>query len=241
MIYLVQTQTGANMKRDIIVSPLNKTQKLIISTDCSGSCGELQLDTIKVSYELMAYYTARVPFMEVMSVKATPVAYTVSNFIKTGYDAIHLGINKVLNELNLSHLPNITSTETNFKMVQSAMGISVIGTMEGKINDNASNLSFACIGSPLVGDEVIGNSNKMIKLSTFTELVNDKKAIKLLPTGSKGIGYKLKKVFNIDALSSDVDLNKSAGPSTCILLGYNKEDENYFRNKLKEQFHSITI
>ena len=227
------------MNRDIIVIPMSNGQKTVIATDCTGACGQKALDVVSVSTELLAYYTARVAFMEVLSVRATPVAYTVSNFFKDGYEDIHLGIGKLLCELNISELKNITSTETNFDMIQSAVGISVFGTMQSDIDDNADGLCFACIGSPLVGNEVVLNPDRILQMNTFLNLIIDDKAKKLLPVGSKGIVYKLKKVFGVDAIAADVDLLKSAGPSTCLLIGYHSKDEAYFANKLKDQFHPI--
>lgn len=229
------------MHRDILVIPITGKQKTIIAMDCSGACGQRDLDVVDVSIELLAYYTARVAFMEIMSVRATPIAYTVSNFLKDGYADIHRGIGRLLTELKLPRITHITSTETNFDMVQSAMGISVIGRLTGDIDDDAKHLSFACAGSPLVGHEVIQKADKILPMNAFVDLVEDDRAVQLLPVGSKGIAYKLDQVYQKKAVASDVDLQKSAGPATCLLIGYRPEDQAYFTDKLKGIFHPIEI
>ena len=227
------------MNRDLIVIPSAETQKIIIATDCSGACGPKDLDVVAVPTVLTSYYTARVAFMEIMSVRATPIAYTISNFIKGGYDDIHSGIRQLTDELNLHPLANITSSETNFDMLQSAVGISVIGTMRGEIDDNAEGLSLAIVGLPLVGDEMLQNLDDVLQMNTFTHLLCDIRVQKLLPVGSKGIANKIKKVFGIDTTSTEIDLKKSAGPSSCLVIGYSKNDENYFADKLGTLFHPI--
>jgi hypothetical protein len=227
------------MKRDILITPLGEDIKLITATDCSGAVGENRLDIVNVPNEILAYFTARVAFMEVMSVDAKPVFYTVSNFINDGYEHIHKGIKALLNELDIKDIQHITSSETNFEMVQSALGISVSGILNKEISDCTDSLSFACVGWPLVGNEVVENPEKILSASMFARLANDEKAVQILPVGSKGIAYKLKEVFDITAQSSKVDLYKSAGPSTCVILGYNDMDENYFIKLLGELFHPI--
>ncbi|MBT3320335.1 MAG: ATPase, partial [Clostridia bacterium] len=168
------------MSRDLIVIPSEQNQKIIIATDCSGACGPKKLDVVVVPTVLTSYYTARVAFMEIMSVRATPIAYTVSNFVKGGYDDIHDGVAKLTGELKLPNLANITSSETNFEMLQSAVGISVVGTMMGEIDDNAEGLFLAVVGLPLVGDEMLQNLDSVLQMDTFTGLLSDTKVQKLL-------------------------------------------------------------
>ncbi len=227
------------MNRDIIVLPGEDEYSTVITTDCSGACGQKKLDVVNVSTQILAYYTARVAFMEILSVRAQPTAYTIANFVKDGYGEIMQGIVKLLKELRLDDLPFIASTETNFDMLQSAVAVSIVGKLKGNIDDQADGLCFACVGSPLVGSEVVESTDKMLSIDMFLSLVDDPKALQLAPVGSKGIANKLNRVFGKTAVSCDVDLNKSAGPSTCIILGYNKKDEEYFASKLQNQFYPI--
>ena len=227
------------MNRDILVTQLENNKCLVTSVDCSGGVGSLDMDIVKASPETVAYYTARVAFMEVMSAKARPIAYTISNFTNYGYDEIHNGINQLLDELGIKNIEHITSSETNFSMVQSALGITVIGIAEKQIESDIDGLSFACIGSPLVGNEVMEYADKVIPAKIFASLAHDNNAKQLVPTGSKGVACKLKSVFDVDAVSSDIDLSKSTGPSTCVILGYESADTDYFKSMLKDLFHPI--
>ena len=228
------------MSRDLIVLPDKSGQYTVIATDCTGACGQKEHDAINVSYKTLAYYTARVAFLELLCVHARPTAYTLSSFMKNGYDAVISGISALLKELTLDDLPFIASTETNFDMIQSALAVSVIGTLDRPIDDTTDGLSFASIGTPMVGNEVIEHADRIIQMDAFLSLVNDTKALRLASVGSKGIAYKLKQVFGVTAVSCALDLQKSAGPATCVILGYNKKDEAHFISKLQNQFYPIS-
>jgi hypothetical protein len=227
------------MKRDLIILPITNNKTMVIATDCSGACGEMPNDIISVSPEVTAYYTARVAFMEVMSVGATPIAYTFSNFIKDKYDAVQRGILKLIDELGLDKLDNIGSTETNFEMVQSAVGITVIGTIDKYEEKKHTNHSYACIGYPLIGDEVVNNPDKILSMKDFLELVNDKKVDVILPIGSKGIKWEMKSIFGKTILNSEVDIDKSAGPSTCVVIGFKGIHKEYLKKKFGKLFNFI--
>lgn len=227
------------MKRDLIVIPVADNKTMVIATDCSGACGEMPNDVVNVSVEVATYYTARVAFMEVMSVGATPVAYTFSNFMKDKFDAVQRGITKLLDELGIDNLENIASTETNFQMVQSAVGISVIGMIDKYEECIYDGLSYACVGYPLVGDDVVNNPHKILSMKDFMELVHDEKVEAVLPIGSKGIKWEIKSIFDTDAKGSNVDINKSAGPSTCVVIAYKGIHQKYLQNKFSDLFNII--
>lgn len=227
------------MKRDLIVIPVAKNKTMVIATDCSGGCGEMPNDVVNVSVEVATYYTARVAFMEVMSIGATPIAYTFSNFMKDKFDAVQRGITKLLDELGIDNLKSIASTETNFQMVQSAVGISVIGMIDRYEENSYDGLSYACVGYPLVGDDVINNPEKILSMKDFMEQVNDKKIDVILPIGSKGIKWEMKSVFGVDVQSSKIDIKKSAGPSTCVVIGFKSINKEYLENKFGDLFNFI--
>ena len=229
------------MNRDLVVKKISDNNFLVIATDCSGACGNKELDYVNVTTETLAYFAARVAFMEVLSVGATPLAYTVSNLIKDGYDDLHKGINKLLDELQLENIENITSTETNFDMLQSAIGITVIGQLSKQINDNIKGLEYACIGHPLVGDEVVNMQEDMLGMKDFISIIEDDQIPLVLPIGSKGIKRKMQITLNVTPSSTEVDINKSAGPSTCVVIGFKKNRRDELAEKFGKLFSPISI
>jgi hypothetical protein len=229
------------MKRDLIIQSISKNKTMVIATDCSGACGEMDNDIVNVPVEVATYYTARVAFMEVMSIGAMPIAYTFSNFMEDKFDAVQRGIKKFLDELGINNLKNIGSTETNFKMVQSAIGITVIGMIDKYEDQSYEDLSYACIGYPLVGNEVLNNPENILSMQGFLDLLNDEKVMSILPVGSKGVKWEMKYVFGVDVQSSKIDVEKSAGPSTCVVISFKSIYKEYLENKFGDLFNFIKI
>ena len=143
------------------------------------------------------------------------------------WDLLLAGIEKGLEELGLKGAVSVTgSTESNFTMLQSALGMIVLGKRESTYVDEVSfeNRKVAVIGSPLVGNEVLEQENDVIPLSLFQELCELEDVV-IVPVGSKGILYELKNMLDDpsivgDRLICDVDVSKTAGPATCVLIAF---------------------
>lgn len=206
--------------RDYITIPIGGLKELIVTTDCSGSIGENVYDDIKVSYDITSYFSARVGLMELLCAKAEPIAYTVSNLTGCDYHSIHTGVNKALNDLGINQLNSISSSETNFKMVQSGFGITFIGVRDKQTTAPIEDCKYAVVGFPLVGKEVSMFPNKILSLQTFNDLLKDSRIINVLPIGSKGIKVEVADNFNVDVFSDNIELRKSSGPSTCVVIKY---------------------
>src|SRR5690625_7470259 len=82
------------------------------------------------------------------------------------------GINLELAEVNLKNIPITGSTETNFALNQSALGLVVLGKkkiqMEKKFNPEIAKL--AVIGKPLVGQELLDDKLSVAPLSLYKKL-----------------------------------------------------------------------
>ncbi len=172
--------------------------------------------------------------MENMSQNTKLKALVFTNFCgdEFHYKLVN-GINKVLEELEIN-IPYISSSETNFTMIESAFSVTVIG--EKLDNERPKYKNYAVVGFPLVGNEIIDNPNQVITLKEFIQLVNNFNISKVVCVGSKGINEKLKRIFNKSFTSDKIDLYKSSGPSTCVLIEYNK-----YEQLPKNLLHKITI
>ena len=97
------------------------------------------------------------------------------------------------------------------------------------------------IGLPLIGNEVISQSDQVVPLSVFKKICN-LQDVNVWPVGSKGILSELKRVgsdVRVDPLSSDIDLLKSGGPSTSFLAFYHHEKEEEIKRVAGKYFHKI--
>src|SRR3954452_5049017 len=114
--------------RDIVRIPFNGEDSLIIACDNSGAIGMQEQDLVHVPYETVAYYSFRVAVMECIAAGGEPIAVVLHNFCENEpWDELVNGIEKGLRELKLSDVRITGSTESNFSLLQSALGLVVIG------------------------------------------------------------------------------------------------------------------
>jgi hypothetical protein len=235
--------------RDIVTIPFNDVDSLIIACDNSGAIGIKELDHVHVPYETVAYYAFRVAAMECIAAGGEPISVVLHNFCgNEPWDELVSGIEKGLRELKLSDIRITGSTESNFSLLQSALGLVVLGK---KATAQSTDYAFskysklAVVGLPLVGNEVIEQKDDVVPLSIFQEVSMIQNAL-VWPVGSKGILYELNQMFPNDKLSQEmvvtsVDILKSAGPSTCFLAVVQPAQEEILKKITESFFHSLEI
>ncbi|MEH7178361.1 ATP-binding protein [Neobacillus vireti] len=235
--------------RDVITIPLHGEESLIIATDNSGSIGRKEQDQVKVSYETVAYYSFRVAVMECIAAGGKPFSVVLHNFC--GNDAwgeLVKGIKKGLKELNLQDVPITGSTESNFHLQQSAIGVVVLGKKQA---DKETELHYsprfklAVIGSPLVGNEVVDFGDQVAPLSIFWE-VSSLRQVNIWPVGSKGILNELNQMFRTlsfakDDIGINLDVLKSSGPSTCFIVVFEQDQEEEIKSLAAGYFHPLSV
>ncbi|MFP7296535.1 ATP-binding protein [Neobacillus niacini] len=235
--------------RDIISIPLNNEESLIIASDNSGGIGMKKEDYVHVSYETAAYFSFRVAAMECISAGGEPVSVVLHNFCgDDSWSELVNGVQKGLEELSLENVPITGSTESNFDLHQSAIGLVVLGKrhISKRFDKNFSNeLSFAIIGRPLVGDEVIKHTGQVVPLSIFQKIAQLEE-IMVWPVGSKGILYELNqmftnKEFTKEMLLTNLDVLKSSGPATCFIIAFNQNQEQPIKKIAAAFYHSIIV
>jgi hypothetical protein len=225
--------------RDALFLPLNEEEELVITVDNVGAIGQKERDDVFASYEEVAYFSLRVAMMEMLSVGAVPFSAAIANF--NGENAWLLyerGLKRVCGELGIKDVRLVGSSETNFSLLQSAVGFTLIGKVraaEKRIGRTPKDAGIAVIGYPRVGPEVLEHPNDILPLPLFRKLLEEEGVYELIPVGSKGIRHELAVLGQVNGRQlSDgehlLDLDKSAGPSTCILISYNKERESVLRD-----------
>jgi hypothetical protein len=206
-------------------------------------------DYVQISYETVAYYSFRVAAMECIAAGAVPFSVVLHNFCGDhSWSELVNGIQKGLGELNLVDVPITGSTESNFHLQQSALGLVVLGkrSLSEKSEKIFSNdLKFAVIGSPLVGNEVIDQADKVVPLSIFGD-VSKLEEIMVWPVGSKGILYEFNqmftnKEFTKEMLGTNLEVLKSSGPATCFIIAFNQNQEKTLQKIAAGYYHSITV
>lgn len=209
------------MRRDVLEVKTGG-ETLILAADNSGAIGRKEHDRVTVSYETLGYFSFRTAVMECMAAGGSPAAVILQNFCgDEAWASLEAGIARGQRELGMD-LPHTGSSETNMEMVQSALGILIVGRKEKDLPLNTVE-RIAVIGKPLSGEEVLQNPELMAPLALFKELCGMQDMV-LLPVGSKGIGYEWGRLTGDKALpvpvQDAVDTLASAGPSTCFLAAY---------------------
>lgn len=235
--------------RNVITVPFQGNELLIIASDNSGAIGMKAQDHVQVPYETVGYYSFRVAVMECIAAGGEPVSVIIQNFCgNDSWSGLVSGVQKGLAELDMNEVSITGSTESNFHLMQSAVGLSVLGR---KLVDKktelpfSDQLHFAVIGMPMVGNEVIEQHDMVSPLAIFHE-VSKLEEVMIWPVGSKGILYELNqmfsnKTFTQNMVKTNVDVLKSSGPATCFIAVYHPEQESKIKQLTSGYFHSIKI
>ncbi|WP_377887738.1 ATP-binding protein [Alkalihalobacillus sp. R86527] len=222
---------------------------LVITSDNSGGIGNKEQDVVHVAYETVSYYAFRVAIMECLSLGATPVSVIVNNFCgdREWTDLVR-GVERGMRELGHADMTITGSSETNIPLVQSAVGIVVIGKKRTRMLPTiqvSDELRFAVIGKPLVGEEVITLQKDVAPLPCFQWMYEQEKVAGVIPVGSKGILYEVNQLLSseiqADRVQVELDVHKSAGPSTCFIVAYEKEIHEKVRSKAGAYFYPMIV
>ncbi len=223
---------------------------LVITSDNSGGIGEKEHDIVNVPYDVLSYFAFRVAIMENIAHGATPLSVVLHNFCGGAkWEELLGGIERGKRELGMNNLTITGSSETNMVLLQSALGVVVIGRKQRNELQEVSlsdGIRFAVIGKPLVGDEVVNESNTIAPLDLF-QWVSEQEGVRaVLPVGSKGILYELNELLaeeevTAEKIQVELDVHKSSGPSTSFIVSYDEEVEEKLRERAGELFHVVEI
>lgn len=225
------------IKQDVL--HLNNAENLIIATDNSGAIGEKKCDEVKVSYEEVAYFLFRVTFMDLVAAGGQAESLILHNFNgDSAWKKLLEGLIQGVNEAKLPSLSITGSSESNFDLKQSATSLSMIGRKrfqqeERWRDDLVEEYHLAVVGRPLVGEELLQYPEAIASLESFYWFSQQKEVIGLVPVGSKGIRSELKKISDYLPINfpNELELEKSAGPSTCYIMIYKKDFEEQLIEK----------
>lgn len=223
--------------RDTSILNLKDFYILIASTS-SGAIGRKERDIVKIDETMLGKIMARCVLTKIISLGVEPIIL-ISNFSveynPTGmkiYDGIvqegeRVGVTEVIK----GH------TEENFKTDQtsfSIVGIGVAKKRELKFKLSRHRDSVFVLGEPKVGYEVIRSN--LIDIKKLKQIREKLYVHDMIPVGKEGIRQEILHFSNIldyeiDLVEDlDIDIDKSAGPSTTVLITIDKRYESEFIN-----------
>lgn len=228
----------------------NNDEYLIIACDSSGAIGNKDKDIIKIQPELAGFFAAFVPLVEVLATKGTILSIVDTLCVEmdpTGKRIIS-GIKEALTSVGLDSNLLTGSTEDNVPTSSTGIGVTVIGSIlkqDIEIKSIPLGSDLVLLGIPKVGqefldEEVVGNARETLTLELMTLLNSEEMVLDMIPVGSKGISYEAgvlasrhNREINLNT-SLNIDYNKSAGPSTCLLVAVNHNVLESFINKYNQ-------
>jgi hypothetical protein len=216
--------------RDVEVVGLNEKQCVVTACDSCGAIGLKELDVVKVPPYITGRLTSRVALLEVMSTGAVPRVLTaaISNEPSPTGEGILEGVYDELKVMGLQGIPVAISTEKNMRTSQTSVGITAVGICEiEKLRIGVSRPGdlLYCIGVPKVGNEINGADDpEILQGEHIVGLINNKGIHDVIPIGSGGVEKEIETLCSAIkcriSLESKVEINliKSAGPSTCAIF-----------------------
>ncbi|RXI99578.1 hypothetical protein DS745_15325 [Anaerobacillus alkaliphilus] len=220
----------------------NDSCKLVIACDSSGAIGPKELDVIKVDGYTVGRFLTRVVLMELLSVGATPLTIIDTLAIEmdpTGQEVIN-GIKDEAAMVGLVSPEFLNgSTEENIPVKQTGVGITAIGQVDHFFAESLEGDYVVVVGIPKVGDEVSIEDKEICNLPSIREIRKMSGVQEIVPVGSKGIGFELDELLKRNKLilgkfQTEIDLHKSAGPTTCVVLTCREECLEKIKNKITQ-------
>jgi len=214
--------------RDVSIINIAEELYLVVACDSLGAIGDKERDIVKVPPYVSGRFTCRVPLMELISVGAVPKALTATicnEPVPTG-ESILAGIRDELIKTGLD-IPITISTEKNMPTCQTGLGVTIIGICrkdELRINTTHIGDKLYCVGIPKVGNEVDLEDPEIPDGRLVSDLLKLLFVQDIIPVGSKGIKGEADMLTAALGLSVrwsedlNVDINKSSGPATCLLV-----------------------
>jgi len=226
--------------RDVSVFEFSNDSVMVVGCDSAGGIGPKPLDKVKVSGYTLGRFIARVALMEVLAVGALPVCLTNTLGVEpdpTGFEILD-GIKSEVQLARLGSSLVITgSMEKNVSVDQTGIGVTVVGLAsknELKIGVSKPGDLVVAVGIPSVKNEVLvaEEQRKIADLEDLLRLMSCDFVHEVIPVGSEGVMHEVNVLARDSRLNvklaekPEVEILRSAGPATVVLVAISKNDVN---------------
>jgi hypothetical protein len=222
---------------DVAVLKIPTGHAIVVGSTSSGAVGPKSMDEVKVEGRVLGKFLARVALMDVVATGAFPIMLSATLGVEkepTGTQILE-GIRKEAEILGLE--PNqvmMENTEENFATTQTGVGLTAVGFAneeELRLGKTRPGDLLVAIGKPKVGSEVLPAEVKgeIADLKNVTWLSQKKFIHDIVPVGTFGIAYEARMMAHAVGRQlklvegAKLDLEKSAGPATVVLVTLDHE------------------
>lgn len=211
----------------------------IVSSDNSGGIGEKKADVVHAKNDIVSYFAARVALLEQWAAFSEVESVVVHNFTgKNAWKPYKEGVNRLLKEVNLPNVLIGGSSESNVELLQSAMSVTMIGRRKDIVD---CPVKWFIYGQPLVGNEVLKHIENVADIRIVKSAIDKGLVARIWPVGSKGIQAESRILMAEEGLRviSDLNVEKSAGPCTVILLGVPHQSVELASKHFNHDWHEL--
>jgi hypothetical protein len=200
---------------------------------------------VKADARLVGKLTARVALMEILAIGADPVAIsgTFSVEPKPTGESVMEGIRQEVRHAHLRNIRIVCSTEKNFKVKQTGVGITAVGLVSNstiKIGRCEEGDEVVAVGDLHVGQDVVwAEASRRIADTLDVVKIRRRSFVhELIPVGSKGVLYEANVIAKDSGLAFEptvpppIKLEESAGPATVLLLALRKGSFTRIKNSI---------
>ncbi|MGH2316897.1 alpha-ribazole-5-phosphate synthase [Planococcus sp. SE5232] len=212
----------------------------VITSDNSAAIGEKQQDVVYAPDAITAKFAARVALLEQWAAGSEAQAILLHNFSGADrWDVYMHGIANLFAEAETPVPPVSGSSETNMPTLQSGIAVTMIGKQQ-RTQPPAESLQWFVYGVPLVGEDVLAKADQVANLAAIKKAFESELIERVWPVGSKGIAHEVELLMGKSKGFSTVpDVDSSAGPATCVLIGVLPSNRGRVQDYFKEQLFPI--
>jgi hypothetical protein len=222
---------------DVSILRIPTGHAIVVSSTSSGAVGPKPMDVVKADGRLVGKFLARVALMDVAAVGAFPLLLSATLGVErepAGREILE-GVGREASVLGLEvGEVLLENTEENFATVQTGVGLTVVGfAAEGelRLGKTLPGDLLVAMGKPMVGAEVVSAEvrGEVADLRSVVWLSQRRYVHDIVPVGSLGIAQEARMMAHGVgrqlklAEGSGLDLEKSAGPATVVLVTLNGE------------------
>ena len=239
--------------RDLTLIRISNDHFMVIAVDSDGGIGPMDGDTVKIPAYVSGRFAIRVPLLEILCSGATPVC---------AFDMLTMPMNEVGSEILRGvkeelfcaglgkDFPVSGSTEDNVPTNMTGIGTTIVGMVhENDLRPGTSKVDdiIVCVGIPKSGpdDVIMLDDSEILSQESMQVLCKIPGVHDMLPVGSHGIAYEAKEMAKTSDLElivnkkQNINIEKSAGPSTCVIISCLESVFDKLSDKIKTPVNKI--
>ncbi|OUJ18794.1 CopG/MetJ family transcription regulator fused to thiamine monophosphate kinase-like domain [Methanonatronarchaeum thermophilum] len=199
---------------------------IVIANSSSGGIGPKEHDNVSVNGDVVGSIIARTALIKMLSIHGEPttIMLNFSNEMEETGNQIIKGVRTECKKIGIKNIV-IGHSEENIKTCQTGVSITAIGVIDKEKQKTRKTQIKAgdkiyCIGNPVVGENILNTD--LPQLEDIKLLQRNKSIKKIYPIGHQGIKKELTnqlkdKKHRIKWKKTNIDLNRSAGPSSAVI------------------------